>query len=452
MKESILVVEDNESLRDVLTAVLKSEGYLVDAYESAEAARKALITNEYHCILSDFKLPGMNGIEFLRKVRSDVGTVPFLIMTAFGTIDIAIEAIRAGANDFITKPFEPETLCQTIREFLDYKQILHRDSSGRVKPSRKFISHDPLMQKVLTQADKVARVDTSVLILGESGVGKELIARKIHEESPRADKPFVAVNCAAMPAELLESEFFGHESGAFTGATQRRVGVFELASDGTIFLDEVGDMNPALQVKLLRALQEGEMKRVGGTRTIRVNPRIIAATNVNIENALDSGLMREDFYYRLAVVTLNIPPLRHRARDLEPLINYFLEFYSVSTGREKPAITREAYDLLIRYPWPGNARELENVIERAMILSEDTIYPEHLGLDLQLDYVSLDEASSTLPEVAERATRNAEIHAILNTLEQTLGNKSKAAKKLGVSYKTLLNKIKQYELENTVSP
>lgn len=452
MKERILIVEDADSLRDVLVTVLENEGYSIDAVASAELAKKPLSEKEYDCILSDFKLPKMNGIELLRWVRKEVGNVPYLIMTAYGSIEIAMEAVRCGANDFLTKPFEPDQLCRIIREFLDHNRILNRSITGNYKKIRKFVSHDPLMEKVLYQAKKVARVDTSVLILGESGVGKELVARMIHDNSPRADKPFIAVNCAAMPEELLESEFFGHESGAFTGATQRRIGVFELAAEGTIFLDEVGEMSASLQVKLLRALQEGEMKRVGGSRVIKAYPRVLSATNIDVESALNSKQLREDFYYRLAVVTLDVPPLRRRPKDVEPLIQYFLEYFSNDCGIEKPTITKDAYQLLLNYPWPGNARELENVVERAVILSNGTITPEHLGLQINIDYVALDEAKMSLPEIAEQASRNAEIQVIMKTLEETFGNKSKAAKQLGVSYKTLLNKIKQYEIEPVSAP
>jgi transcriptional regulator with PAS, ATPase and Fis domain len=255
-----------------------------------------------------------------------------------------------------------------------------------------------------------------------------------------------------MPAELLESEFFGHEAGAFTGATQTRIGVLELASEGTIFLDEVGDMPAQLQVKLLRALQEREIKRVGGNKTIRISPRIVAATNVNIEASLDSGTLREDFYYRLAVVTLSVPPLRERPDDILPLANYFMEFFASISGKSTISLSSESEKILSQYPWPGNVRELENVMERATLLCEHQILPEHLGISLHLDYSALHDAACTLPEIAAQATRKAEVEVIGKALKQTRGNKSKAAKLLGVSYKTLLNKIRDYGLGEQDSP
>lgn len=367
-------------------------------------------------------------------------------MTAYGSIDIAVRAMKQGANDFVTKPFEPDMLTQLLHEVIESGRIIHRASTRDQRRIRKLISSNETMERVLQQARKVAAVDTSVLILGESGTGKELVARYIHENSPRADKPFIAVNCAAMPEDLLESEFFGHEAGAFTGATQTRIGVFELAKEGTIFLDEVGDMPAVMQVKLLRALQEREIKRVGGNKLIKVAPRILAATNKNIEECLEDGSMRDDFYYRIAVVSLKLTPLRERKDDVEELIDYFCDYFCSSLAKSSLTISKEARNLMLRYPWPGNARELENVIERAAILAEHTILPEHLGIDLSIDFESIEDTALSLPEIANRAARDAEMDLIQKTLRRTSGNKSKAAKALGVSYKTLLNKIKDYEI------
>ena len=290
-------------------------------------------------------------------------------------------------------------------------------------------------------------MDTSVLLLGESGVGKELIARYIHEHSHRADRPFIAVNCAALPADLLESEFFGHEAGAFTGATQSRIGVLEFASEGTIFLDEIGDMPLALQVKLLRAIQEREVRRIGSNKSVKINPRIISATNRNIEEILEEGLMRDDFYYRLAVVTLEIPPLRERPEDIVALAENYLAYFAEANKKPTPKLQREALSALLGYSWPGNARELENVIERAVVLAEGEIEAKHLGINLNLDLNAIREATLSLPEISQRAAQKAEIEAISRILNQTSGNKSKAAQLLGVSYKTLLNKVKEYGIE-----
>lgn len=451
MQKRILVVEDADTLREVLASVLTSEGYEVTTAASAEEAIPLAEKGAFHCVLSDFKLPKKNGIELLQIVREKDKEVPYVIMTAFGSIEIATEAMKCGANDFMTKPFEPEHLVSVIQEVIDHRQVINRSLGKDTRRGRKFLTNDEITQKVLDQAKRIAGVTTSVLLLGESGTGKELIARYIHEESPRHDKPFIAVNCAAMPATLLESEFFGHQEGAFTGATQTRIGVLELASEGTIFLDEVGDMPPELQVKLLRALQEGEIKRVGGSKTINVQPRIIAATNIDVEEALDSGKLRDDFYYRIAVVSLEIPPLRERPEDVKNLIQYFLSFFASTIGREAPTISREAYAVLQKYPWPGNARELENVMERAVILAKEEIYPEHLGLSLSIDYGALQEAAFTLPEIAQQAMQRAEVEVISKVLRQTQGNKSQASRILGVSYKTLLNKIRDYELDGPES-
>lgn len=449
--EKILLVEDADTLREVLSTVLKTEGYLVDAFSDAESALKEMKNADYALILSDFKLPQKNGLDFLAQVRQLLPHTPFIIMTAYGSIDIAIQAMKLGANDFITKPFEPNFLCSTIADVIKHKRIVDRELGKETRRSRKFISEDPQMLTILEQAKKVARVDSSVLILGESGTGKEVFARYIHENSARSQKPFVAVNCAAFPAELLESEFFGHESGSFTGATQARVGLLEIASEGTIFLDEIGDMPPALQVKLLRALQEKEIKYVGGNKTVKINPRIISATNCNLEDALNSGKLREDFYYRLNVISFELTPLRQRPKDIELLTNYFVEYFCQTNGREAVKIEDSAWRLLKTYAWPGNIRELENVLERAVILCAKSIKAEDLGLSqtFGLDVQSIEESVQTLPQVAQRAVRKAEVDLILKTLKQTSGNKTKAALVLGVSYKTLLNKIKEYELDTS---
>ncbi|MCB0339350.1 MAG: sigma-54-dependent Fis family transcriptional regulator [Bdellovibrionales bacterium] len=444
--DRILLIEDAKNLRDVLSTVLENEGYAVDAFETAEKGIQALGTNSYSLVLSDFKLPGMNGLDLLKGTRESHPIVPFLIMTAFGSIEVAVEAMKLGANDFISKPFEPKDLCAMVREVIDHKQLLDRRTGRTTKRKRDFLTKDPTVLELLNQARKVARFDTSVLIVGESGTGKELLARYVHEHSARADKTFISINCAAMPAELLESEFFGHEAGSFTGATQSRAGLFEVAKDGTIFLDEIGDMPAELQVKLLRALQEKEIKRVGSNSSIAVNPRILPATNCNIEEALETGKLREDLYYRLAVMTLETPPLRRRTHDLDILLDYFVGNFSQKFDRKGLTISKDAREICHQYRWPGNIRELENVIERAVILADRNIEPEHLGIQVSIDFDALDSIATTLPEVVSIATRKAEVETILKALECARGNKTKAAAALGVSYKTLLNKIKEYQL------
>jgi DNA-binding NtrC family response regulator len=447
----ILVVEDNESLRNVLCRVLVREGFSVLDAETAEAAQEILRSHSVSCVLSDFKLPQAHGLALLKSVREVHPNLPFIIMTAFGSIDIAVEAMKLGASDFINKPFDPESLAAMIRQVMKHNRILDRSFCRRKGAPHAILTNSPKVERILSHARQVAKVDTSVLLLGESGTGKEVVARYIHEHSARRDKPFIALNCGAIPAELLESEFFGHEAGAFTGATQTRPGVLESASDGTVFLDEVGEMPPLLQVKLLRALQEQEIRRVGGNAAMRVSPRMIAATNRSMEEALASGAMREDFYFRLAVVTLALPPLRERVEDIKPLMQRFINDFSVSMGREDLRICPLAVEILESYSWPGNIRELENVIERAVLLADDEIRPEHLGIQVRLDFKALEEATRTLPEIAAHAVQQAEIEAIARALRITNGNKSKAAQLLGVSYKTLLHKVREYKLIESVN-
>ena len=444
--EAILVIEDDASLREVLCTVLQTSGFSVLSAESAEESLPIFATERIDCVLADFKLPGMNGIELLRKVRETLPRVPYVLMTAFGSVAVAVEAMKSGATDYIAKPFEPSTLATMLRDVIKHNRIIDRDGAERSKKQRGFLTTSPEMEKILAQARHVARVDSSVLILGESGTGKEVLARYLHEHSARRDKPFIAVNCAAIPPDLLESEFFGHEAGAFTGATQCRVGVLELASAGTVFLDEVGDMPPLLQVKLLRALQEHEIRHVGGNKQIRVTPRIIAATNRDIEAEIASGEMRDDFYYRLAVVTFNLPPLRERKEDIMPLVERSMKHFAAMMGKENISIDPVAQDMLMTYSWPGNVRELENVIERAVIMCDHEIRAEHLGIYVRLDLAAIEESIKTLPEIASQAVRKAEVEAIERALHVTGGNKSKAADILGVSYKTLLNKVKEYNI------
>ncbi len=444
--ERILLVEDSDSLRESLKLLLEREGYEVKAEPTAEAAVEAINSTSFSLILSDYKLPGITGLDFLKQARSASPTVPFLIMTAFGSIELAVDAMKQGANDFITKPFEPLNLCSVVKDMVNHQRVLDRDAGRHQKNRRPIITADPKLTKILEQLKKVARFETPILILGESGVGKELVAHFIHDHSPRKNEKFVSINCGAIPPQLLESEFFGHEAGAFTSATQSRMGLFEVAKNGTIFLDEVGDMPKHLQVKLLRALQEGEIRRVGGNSAIKVSPRIIGATNKIVDDSEESSL-REDFYYRLAVFTATIPPLRERKADIELLVETFLETVCASAGIKSPSIDPETWELLKNYSWPGNIRELENVVERASLLAKDTLLPEHLGIIPQIDFDSINDVLTTLPEIASRASRSAEMDMIKKILSKTSGNKSRAAEVLGVSYKTLLNKCKEYQID-----
>ena len=448
--DHILVVEDTDSLREVLCTVLSCEGYQVTGVASAEAGLEVLQETDFTLVLSDLKLPGMHGIEFLEHVKSSSASLPVIVMTAYGSIDIAVKAMKVGAIDFITKPFDPSMLCNLIAQVAEHRRIVDRELGAKTRRNRKFISQNPEVEEMLRQARKVAPLSSTVMILGESGTGKELIARYVHENSPRAENCFMAINCGSMPSELLESEFFGHEAGSFTGATEQRVGLFEVATHGTLFLDEIGNMPSALQMKLLRALQESEIKPLGSNQLKKVETRVIAATNCDIQSEIKKGNFREDLYYRLGVVILEIPPLRERKEDIELLANYFVKCFAREFEQEAAIITPAALKLLEMYHWPGNVRELENVIERAMIFGEKELTPSSLEFSSGMD--STEDASVLLPDIASKAAKEAEIEAINRVLAETRGNKSKAAKILGVSYKTLLNKVKDYGLSDSSSP
>lgn len=441
MSSSILVVEDTDTLRDSLCTYLRSEGYRVTAASSAEDALEK--QEDFAVVLSDLKLPGKNGLEFLEHFRQIHDSVPVVMMTAFGTIDMAVEAMKLGAKDFITKPFDPNDLGALVEKYAEKKGPSHETIKGENKRPRSFLTQNPRMEQILHYARKVAPLDSSVLILGESGTGKELVARYIHQCSKRCDEVFIGVNCGSMPADLLESEFFGHEAGAFTGATEQRIGLFEEASSGTLFLDEIGTMPHHLQMKLLRTLQEDEIRRVGSTKMKKVNTRVISATNCDIEAAIKKKKFREDLFYRLGVVILELPPLRERPEDIELLTKHFIRHYAKEFHRDAPSITDGALELLQTYYWPGNVRELENSVQRAMIFAGPKLTAEAF----ELGAARADSEQRSLAELTAHVTRTAEIEAISRALSEAGGNKSKAATMLSVSYKTLLNKVKEYGLD-----
>lgn len=445
--DHILVIEDTDSLREVLCSVLESEGYAVTGTPSAEEGLKLLKDNSFSLVLTDLKLPKMSGIDFLKESTAIDKATPVVVMTAYGSINTAVEAMKLGATDFITKPFEPTALCSLLQQVSEHRRVIDRSFGSGHRPLRKIITHSPKMLAVLEEARKVAPLRTPVLILGESGTGKELLARFIHQQSPRIDNQFIAVNCGSMPEELLESEFFGHELGAFTGATEARTGLFEVADKGTIFLDEIGNMPYQLQVKLLRTLQEQEVKRLGSTKVTQVDVRVVSATNCKIDEAIKSGTFREDLYYRLGVFVIDLPPLRERPEDISLLVNYFLKTLPVADDEQPRQITAKAMKLLESYNWPGNIRELENAIERALILTDGIIDENCLELGSKGETTSQTTTSQNLHEVSLCAAKSAEVEAIITALRQSRGNKSQAARTLGVSYKTLLNKIKHYCLD-----
>jgi two-component system response regulator AtoC len=452
----ILIIEDKESMLDMLKQTLEAEGYqVITARDGAEGIRK-LSDERIGLVLTDLKLPKKDGFDVLKAVKQDNPLLPVIVMTAFGTIETAVKAVKQGAYDFLTKPFDTDHLLVLMKRALDTSRmaaenILLREEFAEKFGLPKMIGKSSQIQDIMARIQKVAPTNASVLVHGESGTGKELFARAIHYLSNRKNAPFIAINSAAIPRELLESELFGYERGAFTGAEARKLGKLEQADTGTVFLDEIGDMDMALQAKMLRVLQEQVIERVGGGKPIKIDVRIVAATNKDIEKAVAARLFREDLFYRLNVFPITIPPLRERRDDIPALAQYFLNKYATEVRKGLLTISDDAMEILMKSPWKGNVRELENVIERAVIYADGgVIRAQDLGisesniLDALAEHVPMD---GPLQEVAAAATRIAESRRIKQVLKQTGGNKSRAAEILQVSYKTLLTKIKDYQLE-----
>jgi DNA-binding NtrC family response regulator len=454
--ERILIVDDEEMNRDFLHELLTQQGYDVQTAADGVAAMELLQSEPFHLVLSDLRMPRMHGIELIRRLKEIAPATVGVIFTAYAAIDTAVEAIKAGAYDYIPKPFRSEVIQVVLQRALEYQRLNHENIHLRkqLKAKYKFeniVSDHERMQAVFAIVEKVADTDSTVLIYGESGTGKELIARALHYNSYRQDKPLVPINCGAIPSELLESELFGFEKGAFTGATAMRVGRFELANGGTVFLDEIGEMSPALQVKLLRVIQQREFERIGGTRTIKIDVRIIAATNKNLEEMVAKNLFREDLYYRLNVIPITIPPLRDRKEDLPLLVAHFIGRFNSEKKRQIEGITRDALEQLMRYHWPGNVRELENLIERITILKgQGYITPADLPEKLAPVLTG-----STVPEVNipnsgldfDDAVQAFERQLLTKALERTQGVKSKAAELLHMNRTTLVEKVKKLRLE-----
>lgn len=453
--ETILIVEDKETMADMLEETLKAEGFsTVVARDGAEGIKK-LKEEKIGLVLTDLKLPKKDGIEVLKAAKEENSLMPVIVMTAYGSVETAVSAMKEGAFDFITKPFDSDHLLMLIKRALETHRVMTENMLLKEEFSSHFgapriIGKSEKIVDVAQQIQKVAPSKTTVLVLGESGTGKELFARAIHNLSARRDYPFIPINCAAIPRELLESELFGHEKGAFTGADYRKIGKFELADKGTIFLDEVGEMDIALQAKMLRVLQEGEIERIGGLKTIKIDVRIIAASNKDLAKAVSEKTFREDLFYRLSVFPVRIPSLRERTEDIPLLVDFFLNKYCAELKTQMKAVSSETIDMLLKYPWKGNVRELENTIERAIILCDGkTIKPEHISLSpLTLDAgMKGIPMEGTLEDATKAAVRAIETQRIIKALEETKGNKTKAADLLQVSYKTLLTKIKEYNIE-----
>jgi DNA-binding NtrC family response regulator len=457
MADTILVVEDKESMLDMLKQTLEAEGYqVISAKDGSEGIRK-LSDERIGLVVTDLKLPKKDGFDVLRAVKQENPLLPVIVMTAFGTIETAVRAVKDGAYDFLTKPFDTDHMLVLIKRALDTtriaaENILLKEEFSEKLGMPKIIGKSSQLQEVTSKIQKVAPTNATVLIHGESGTGKELFARAIHNLSQRKNAPFIAINSAAIPRELLESELFGYERGAFTGADARKLGKLELADKGTVFLDEIGDMDLTLQAKLLRVLQEQVIERVGGGKPIKIDVRVVAATNKDIVKAVAAKAFRDDLFYRLNVFPITIPPLRERRDDIPALSQNFLNKYTAEVRKGPLVISDDAMDILMKSPWRGNVRELENVIERAVIYADGGIIrSQDLGIsesniiDALAEHVPMD---GPLHQVTEAATRIAESRRIRQALKQTGGNKSRAAEVLQVSYKTLLTKIKDYQLDD----
>lgn len=452
---AILIVEDKESMAQMLKETMEAAGYHIYIAKDGLEGIKQIREENIDLVLTDLKLPKKNGMDVLMAAKEEDPTLPVILMTAYGSVDLAVKAIKEGAFDFITKPFDTDHLLHLVKKALENQRLLTenmllKEEFSSVIGMPVIAGKSGQIADVAKKIRKVAPARTTVLLLGESGTGKELFARAIHCLSPRKDYPFVTINCAAIPKELLESELFGHEKGSFTGADAKKPGKFETADKGTIFLDEIGEMDVSLQAKIMRVIQEGEIERVGGLKPLRVDVRVIAATNKNLENAVAEGAFREDLYYRLNVFPVRIPPLRERTEDIPLLVEFFINKYCSEIKCRTKGISRDALEALMNYPWKGNVRELENTIERAVILCDgDTITPGHISLNpvtMKSDFDVL-PMNGTLADTTKEALRLSETQRIKKALQETKGNKTRAAEALDVSYKTLLTKIKDYGIE-----
>jgi DNA-binding NtrC family response regulator len=449
MKKRILVVEDEEKLRRVLELQLMSAGFDVDKAATAEEGLK--IVDRADMVLTDLRLPNMDGQQFLAMIRRQNAHVPVVMMTAYGSVETAVEAMKAGATDFLLKPFSLDHLMQVVNKALEVRALREENRQLKVELGRRYefdniIGRSPAMQEIFAAIERVGPTRATVLLTGESGVGKDLIARAIHFHSPRKDRPLVKINCTAIPENLMESELFGYEKGAFTGAQTNKPGKFEQADTGTVFLDEIGDVPAVIQVKLLRVLQERELERLGSNVTRHIDVRLVAATNQDLRAALEQGTFREDLYYRLNVVPLNIPPLRERKQDIPFLANHFLQKLGPDTGCRVEGITDAAMEKLVAYHWPGNVRELENVIERSLVMATGT---ELDGADIKLESAPRPRGqgeSHFLPEGLSLDQYEQDI--IKEALRRADGNKSQAARLLGLTRNALRYRLTQMGMES----
>jgi len=454
--ERILVIDDSPEILRLFSDYLRAEGYEVDTAEDGSRGIGLVGKNSYDMILTDLKMPGIDGMEVLKFINEHSPDSLCIILTGYGTVKNAVEAIKLGAFDYLTKPVKMDEILVTFQRAFEFRNLKRENVNLRQQLKRKYrfeniIGDSEKMQRVFEIIEKVADTDSTVLILGESGTGKELIAKAIHYNSYRRDNPFVPVNCAAIPSELLESELFGHEKGAFTNAIRMRIGRFELANGGTVFLDEIGDMNPLLQSKLLRVLQERQFERVGGTKTIKTDIRILAATHQDLKGLVQQRKFREDLYYRLNVIPIEVPPLRERRADIPLLTHHFLEQFNKRKKKKIKGFDEEAVNRLVQYSWPGNVRELENTIERMIILVDgDIVMPADLPEKFQEAAEFTQAQSQDIPEKGislDEAVNDYERRLILQALVKTGWVKNKAAQLLNLNRTTLIEKIKRQNLQ-----
>jgi len=466
-QKTILVADDEHNLRKVLGAILRRQGHRVIAVGDGAEAWKALADNEVHTLITDLRMPKMDGMELLQRAVPTYPDMPVIMLTAHGSVDSAVAAVKLGAFDYLEKPFEQKQIKQIIAKALRTNELRRREvrlpGSDEATGRYGLVGKSPAMQEVYNVIERVARTPSTVLVTGESGTGKELIARALHQQSPRAEAPLIKVNCAAIPDTLIESELFGYEKGAFTGAARSKPGRFQLADSGTLFLDEIGEIPSEMQVKLLRALQEGEFERVGGIKTMSVDVRLVAATNRDLQQEIERGGFREDLYYRLNVVPIPVPPLRDRASDIPALVDHILDKFRERLGKEVSGVAPGAMKALMAYTWPGNVRELENMLERSVLFCDgETIAladlpddvtggqcPGHTaGGSAPVSAAQAADPDASLKEVVKAETSRVERQMILAALEETNGNVTHAAKRLKISRKSLQTKMKELGLRD----
>ena len=447
----VLVVDDEENFRHMLSVILKKEGYDVEAASNGEEALQKVTLSPYDQVLCDIRMPKMDGLDFLNEAKKAGVDATIIMMSAYGTVDIAIEAIKLGAYDYISKPFKPDEVILTLKKAEERERLRRENELLRKEVKKEYsfeniISKNKQMQKMFEVITKVAQYKSTILITGESGTGKELVARALHYNTDRAQNPFVAVNCGAIPENLLESELFGHAKGAFTDAIRTKKGLFEEADGGTLFLDEIGELPPQLQVKLLRVLQEGEIRRIGESKPIQVDVRIVAATVKDLVKEVNEGRFRDDLFYRINVLPIHIPPLRERNEDVPLLTAHFIRKYSQAMSKNVVGIDSRALEALMNYKWYGNVRELENTIERAIVLTDrENIEMENLPLEIQnfQEEIPLEPLAEEEYSI-KKSSRFLEMNLIKKALKKTKGNHTHASKLLEISHRALLYKIKEY--------